>query len=177
MPRLPRMLRTAVCSFGTEDLRRDTLKELRTIFDSAGIAMADDAMADLVARTTLEQLPADQRGPDKPRQDGQVGKYASVFSHREIELMEAIMGPNLERFAIRVAYRATARRARVRRELIAIHAGRVPALSTPRSPTRDSRPPIRPWPHVPRHTAVATCPWRDERACIKQRVACWEHMA
>ena len=81
-----------------EDLRRNTAEELRVIFDRVGVAMADDELAELVARTTLEQIPADQKGPDKPRQEGQIGKYAAVFSLREIELMEAIMGPNLERF-------------------------------------------------------------------------------
>jgi hypothetical protein len=81
-----------------EDLRRDTIDELRVVFDRVGMSMADDELAELVSRTTLEHLPADQRGPDKPRQEGQIGNYASVFSPREIELMEAIMGPNLRRF-------------------------------------------------------------------------------
>jgi hypothetical protein len=81
-----------------EDLRRDTMAELRVIFDRVGLSMADDALAKLVSRTTLENIPADQKGPDKPRQEGLIGKYASVFSRWEIELMEAIMGPNLQRF-------------------------------------------------------------------------------
>lgn len=81
-----------------EELRRDTLEQLRVIFDRVGIAIADDELADLVTRTTLENIPADQKGPDKPRQEGQIGKYTDVFSVPEIELMEAIMGPNLRRF-------------------------------------------------------------------------------
>jgi hypothetical protein len=49
-------------------------------------------------RTSLENIPDDQKGPDKPRQTGQIGKYTEVFSEEEIELMEAIMGSNLRRF-------------------------------------------------------------------------------
>src|ERR1700722_10485724 len=81
-----------------EDLRRNTFEELRRIIDQVGIPMTGDALADLVARTTLEHLPAGQRGPGKPRQDGQIGRYASVFSPPEIALMESIMGANLRRF-------------------------------------------------------------------------------
>lgn len=81
-----------------EDLRRDTAGQLRVIFDRIGRVITDAELADLVERTTLENLPDDQKGPDKQRQTGEIGGFRSVFSYYEIELMEAIMGHNLQRF-------------------------------------------------------------------------------
>jgi Sulfotransferase family len=81
-----------------EDLRRQPSDGIRLIFDRIGVPLSDEDLAKLVARTSLENIPADQKGPDKPRQTGQVGKYADVFSEQEVSLMEAIMGPNLLRF-------------------------------------------------------------------------------
>ncbi len=81
-----------------EDLRRNTLAQLRIVFDRIGIPITDDQLAELASRTSLELIPDDQKGHDKPRQTGQIGRYSDVFSEPEIELMEAIMGPNLQRF-------------------------------------------------------------------------------
>ena len=81
-----------------EDLRREPSRELRLIFDRICGPISDDELAALIERTSLENIPAEQKGPDKPRQTGQIGRYAEVFSRQEIELMEAIMGPNLRRF-------------------------------------------------------------------------------
>ncbi len=81
-----------------EVLRRNPTQALRRVLDRVGIATSDQELTELVARTTLENIPAEQRGPDKPRQTGQIGGYARVFSAEEIDLMEAIMGPNLRRF-------------------------------------------------------------------------------
>ena len=81
-----------------EDLRRAPAKHLRTVFDRLALPISNEALHDLVARVSLENLPADQKGPDKPRQTGQVGRFAEAFSSDEITLMERIMGPNLRRF-------------------------------------------------------------------------------
>jgi Sulfotransferase family len=81
-----------------EDLRREPSEWIRLIFDRIGAPISDEDLAGLVAKTSLENIPANQKGPAKPRQTGQVGKYANVFSEPEISLMEAIMGPNLLRF-------------------------------------------------------------------------------
>jgi hypothetical protein len=81
-----------------EHLRQNPSEEIRLIFDRLGMPMSDVQLAELIVKTTLENISADQKGPDKPRQTGQIGKYATVFSQQEIDLMEAIMGPNLRRF-------------------------------------------------------------------------------
>ena len=81
-----------------EKLRRGPREELGVVLDRIGMPVSDEQLDALVAKTSLENMPIAQRGPDKPRQTGEIGKYARVFSPAEIELMEAIMGPNLRRF-------------------------------------------------------------------------------
>ncbi len=81
-----------------EQLRQHPSEQLRVIFDRLAMPISEADLADLIVKTTLENIADDQKGPDKPRQTGQVGKYTTAFSEREIELMEAIMGPNLRRF-------------------------------------------------------------------------------
>jgi hypothetical protein len=81
-----------------EDLRQNPSNELRHIFDRVCGPITSEELAELITRTSLENIPDDQKGPDKPRQTGRIGEYTEVFSKQEIELMEAIMGPNLRRF-------------------------------------------------------------------------------
>lgn len=85
-----------------EDLRVNPTPQLREMFDRIGMAIDDAALDALVTRTRLENIPAAEKGPDKPRQTGQIGKYANVFSDPEIALMEAIMGRNLRRFGYKL---------------------------------------------------------------------------
>lgn len=85
-----------------EDLRRDTMAQAREIFDRIGFSITDEELSELIRRTQLENIPDDQKGPDKPRQTGQIGEFGKVFSEQEIELMEAIMGPNLVRFGYKL---------------------------------------------------------------------------
>ena len=70
-----------------EDLRLDPSKSPRVIFDRLCKTITDEELAGLITTTSLENIPDDQKGPDKPRQTGQIGKYAEVFSQKEIELM------------------------------------------------------------------------------------------
>jgi hypothetical protein len=81
-----------------EDIRREPFKYFRNMFNRVGAPMSDDQLAAMIEATTLEKMPEDQKGPDKPRQTGQVGRFGDTFTADEISLMEAIMGPNLEQF-------------------------------------------------------------------------------
>jgi len=81
-----------------EDLRREPLRVVRELFDHLGMGISDEELAELVRTTTLENLPAEQKGSDKPRQSGLIGGYRSVFDDSEIALMTAIMGENLRRY-------------------------------------------------------------------------------
>ncbi len=85
-----------------EELRVAPTAQLRAMFDKIGMPISDAALDDLVSTTRLENIPAALKGPDKPRQTGQIGKYADVFSAPEIALMDAIMGRNLRCFGYAV---------------------------------------------------------------------------
>lgn len=86
-----------------EDLRRDTAAQIKAVYQCLGLAISPEDLNALVERSKLENIPAEQKGPDKPRQTGQIGNYADVFSADEIALMHDIMGDNLRRYGYETA--------------------------------------------------------------------------
>jgi len=91
-----------------EDLRREPSSQFKNMFEQIGVAMSDAELNAMIKATTLENIPDDQKGPDKPRQTGQVGQFGDVFSDEEIDLMEIIMGSNLEEFGYELKHHAPA---------------------------------------------------------------------
>jgi hypothetical protein len=91
-----------------EAIRQHPADLAAMILDRVGMSVSATEFAELIEKTTLENIPADQKGPGKPRQTGIVGGFSEVFSPQEIELMEAIMGPNLQRFGYAVGSRLRA---------------------------------------------------------------------
>jgi hypothetical protein len=85
-----------------EDLRRDPGQMIAELFDRLQISASPDEIAALAESSRLENMPASERGPDKPRQTGLIGGYRAVFSDEEIALMDAIMGQNLERYGYEI---------------------------------------------------------------------------
>lgn len=81
-----------------EDLRTDPDRTIGDVLFRLGFDVSRRDVTTLAAGTTLESVPASQRGPDKPRQEGLVGGYKQTFSPEEIGLMNVIMGPNLKRY-------------------------------------------------------------------------------
>jgi hypothetical protein len=81
-----------------EDLRKEPYASMKRILDSIGIEIEDERLAEIIATATLENIPAQERGTDKPRQSGTVGGYAAFFTAGEIDLMNNIMGENLRRY-------------------------------------------------------------------------------
>ena len=79
-----------------EDLRRNTEEAAAEIFRGVGLDVTPEELQRLVRETRLENFT--DRGSDKPRQNGRVGGFQSVFDHEEIALMNAIMGPNLRKY-------------------------------------------------------------------------------
>lgn len=63
-----------------EDIRVKPAEHIRVLFDGIGVAISEPDLAALVTTSTLENIPAEKKGADKPRQTGQIGKYANVFS-------------------------------------------------------------------------------------------------
>jgi hypothetical protein len=81
-----------------EDVRQNPAVEIPRLLDRIGLSVAEAELPRLLHDVTLENMPADQRGPNKPRQDGRVGGFRDTFSPAEIEMMDSIMGTNLRRY-------------------------------------------------------------------------------
>jgi hypothetical protein len=81
-----------------EDVRQKPAAEIPRLLNRIGMAVTEEQLPRLLHDVTLENMPADQRGPDKPRQDGKIGGFRDTFSPAEIELMNNIMGANLRRY-------------------------------------------------------------------------------
>lgn len=83
-----------------KDLRANPGGTISELFRWLGYDATEREIASIVEGTALEK--AANRGPDKPRQQGLVGGYRAFFSDEEIELMNAIMGPNLRKYGYEV---------------------------------------------------------------------------
>ena len=81
-----------------EDMRRDTLNVVRGLLAHLEMPATEEQLLEVARSSLLENMPAEQRGPDKPRQSGLIGGFRSTFSEDEIVLMNSIMGENLRRF-------------------------------------------------------------------------------
>jgi hypothetical protein len=81
-----------------EQLRTDPVRVITELYQHLSMPGTPQEIASLAERTRLENVPAAERGPDKPRQNGIVGGFRQVFDEEEIALMNAIMGPNLTRY-------------------------------------------------------------------------------
>jgi hypothetical protein len=79
-----------------EDLCRDTKVGIERLSAFFGRPLRDGLTVERLSEmVTLENQPAETRGPDKPRQSGRIGGYRLEFSADEIKLMNTIMGRNL----------------------------------------------------------------------------------
>jgi hypothetical protein len=81
-----------------EDLRSDPLAQIGQLLEHVDMKLPPEELERLVREVTLENMPAETRGPDKPRQEGRISGYLKAFSAEEIELMNGIMGDNLKRY-------------------------------------------------------------------------------
>jgi hypothetical protein len=81
-----------------EDLRSDPTSGIGHLLEHIGMKLPPEELEALVRDVTLENMPPETRGPDKPRQDGKIGGFLKTFSAEEIELMNGIMGDNLKRY-------------------------------------------------------------------------------
>jgi hypothetical protein len=85
-----------------EDMRTDPTTHIGRLLEALDMTVPPDDLTQLVKDATLENMPAETRGPTQARQTGQVGGYRSSFSPEEIELMNGIMRKNLQRYGYEV---------------------------------------------------------------------------
>lgn len=81
-----------------EDLRQDLSGFVCKIYKWLGNPLTEENITALVRAVDLANAPSDEVGYGKRRGDGTVGRFKSIFSDEEIELMNSIMGPVLARY-------------------------------------------------------------------------------
>jgi len=85
-----------------EDLRENTLPELKKIYDFIGIKMKEKDLKRKIEETSYENVPQSEKGPGKKIRTAKPGNYVENFSVDEIKLMNSIMGDTLEKFGYHI---------------------------------------------------------------------------
>lgn len=81
-----------------EDLRREPVSSLRTLFANLGQQMSIEEIEEIANSSSFENVPKAEVGPSKSKQGAKIGGYLVAFTQDEIDLMNTIMGPNLRRY-------------------------------------------------------------------------------
>jgi len=79
-----------------EDLRRNTLEELRKIYKFLEIDIPERELQKIVEKYTFENLPDNIKGSGKFHRSATAGKWKENFTEKEIELINKIMGNTLK---------------------------------------------------------------------------------
>lgn len=78
-----------------EDLRSDTVGEMRRILDWLGLDIGERDLADLVEQNSFERIPAEQRGPSRFFRAAQPGLWRRNLSDEEQAAVEGVIGSKL----------------------------------------------------------------------------------
>lgn len=78
-----------------EELRKNTVEELKKIYDFLQIDIKKNELEDLVKKYSFENVPSELKGKGKFRRYAVPGKWKENFSKSEISLMDKIMGKTL----------------------------------------------------------------------------------
>lgn len=81
-----------------EDLRADTLKEMRRIYSTLGIPFEKEELAGIVEKHSWENIPEDQKGEGKFCRKGSPGSWREDLNPEQIEIVERIIAPLIEKF-------------------------------------------------------------------------------
>jgi hypothetical protein len=81
-----------------EDLRLDTITQLKKVYAFIGIPVSDEELRHIVNQYSFENIPKEQKGSGKVTRKAKPGGYNESFSEEEIQLMNDIMGDRLREF-------------------------------------------------------------------------------
>jgi len=81
-----------------EDLRKNTLTELRKIYKFLGLEISEPELNEVINKFNFENLPSNAKGLGTPRQYATVGKWKEEFSQEEKKMIEEIEGQKLRDF-------------------------------------------------------------------------------
>jgi len=81
-----------------EDLRYDTLGELKRIVSGLGIPIEEEPLRHVVEKHAWENIPADQKGPGKPRRKATPGGWKEDLTPEQAEIVKEIASPVFNEF-------------------------------------------------------------------------------
>lgn len=81
-----------------EDLRDDTLATMRGIYSALNIPLDEEELAAIVEKHAWENIPQENKGPGKLRRKAKPGGWEEDLSPEQIESVERITAPILEKF-------------------------------------------------------------------------------
>ena len=81
-----------------EDLKKETLTILKTIYNFIGIQIADDDLQKLIKVHDFKNIPDSEKGKGKFTRSAKSGGWKTNFDKEEQELMNSIMGKTLDKF-------------------------------------------------------------------------------
>jgi Sulfotransferase domain len=81
-----------------ESLRSDTFEELKKMYSSLSIPVAEEQLQRVVERHSWENIPEDQKGAGKSRRKASPGSWREDLTPEQAALIEQITAPVLEEF-------------------------------------------------------------------------------
>lgn len=81
-----------------EDLKADTLGEMKRIYLTLEIPVEVGELAQAVEKCTFENIPADKKGPGTVRRRGTSGAWKEDLTPSQVEIVESITTPILKEF-------------------------------------------------------------------------------
>ena len=81
-----------------EDLRSDTLGEMRRIYSTLGIEVDEEELARVVEKHSWENIPEDQKGEGKFYRKASPGGWREDLTPEQAEIIEKVTAPLLEEF-------------------------------------------------------------------------------
>jgi|GEM_PF-615512 len=86
-----------------EDLKKDTLTELRKIYNFIGIRISDNELREIVQRYDFKNIPESEKGPGKFNRSATPRGWKNSFTEKEQELMNSIMGDTLTQMSYEIS--------------------------------------------------------------------------
>jgi hypothetical protein len=81
-----------------EDLRDNTLAELKKVYDLIGINASDNDLKRIIEAHDFKNIPDSRKGPGKFNRAAKTGGWKNTFNKNEIDIMNSIMGDTLKQF-------------------------------------------------------------------------------
>jgi hypothetical protein len=81
-----------------EDLRSDTLDEMKRIYSALEITVDEGELAQAVERCAWENIPEDKKGPGTVRRRGTSGGWREDLTSSQVEIVESVTAPILKEF-------------------------------------------------------------------------------